>query len=458
MILRHAGWHPDLVPQVTLTPEEVAGLADALVEFHAAFHACFGRREHRRLGLAYLAGLLSHTAAKSVEPIALTFLDADGVRPLQRFLQCYGWDHAAMEATHQTLLAELLAEPDGMLTVDSCEFPKKGRESVGVARQYCGARGKVDNCQAGVFVGYTSRKGYGLLTSQLYLPASWWAPEQAARRRNTRVPEALGFQTKPQIAQALLARLTASGRFPATWLGCDAVFGADWAFLDALPPGLHYFASVRANTLVFRTRPRVHVPRARGRGRKPTRPRVTQGRALPVSALAAAKSCPWTSVVLAEGAKGPLRAEVACLRVYPAQGGLPREAPVWLFLRRTEDGQVKYAFSNAPAVASLAELCRAATLRWPIEQCFQDGKSHVGMDHYEHRSWPAWHRHMLYVCLALQFLLRLRIRFKKNAGLDPAPSPRAGGGSVAGPHLDARAGTAARALPYEAEPHRLCLA
>jgi len=455
MILRHAGWQPERVPGMTLTDAEVAGLADELGQFHAQFHACFGRVEHRRLGLAYLAGLLSQTPAKSVEPIALALLDAHAVRPLQRFLKTYGWDHAAMAATHQALLAETLAEPDGMLTVDSCEFPKKGTESVGVARQYCGAVGKVENCQSGVFVGYASRKGYGLVTSRLYLPESWFAKAQEQRRKDTRVPEDLGFQTKPQIARDLLAGLATTGRFPAAWIGCDAVFGADWAFLDAVPPGTHYFASVRSNTRVFRRRPRVQVPRYRGRGRKPTKPRVTRGRAVPVATLAGSKTCPWTTVVLAEGAKGPIVADVACRRVYPAQGGLPRQDPVWLFLRRTEDGQIKYAFSNAPADTPLAELCRAATLRWPIEQCFQDGKGQVGMDHYEHRSWPAWHRHMLYVCLALHFLLRLRVRFKKNPSLDAPASAHARGGGAAVQGLDARARAGARALPHEAKLHCL---
>ena len=169
--------------------------------------------------------------------------------------------------------------------------------------------------------------------------------------------------------------------------------------------------------------------------------------------IAQLPACPWTPVVLAEGAKGPIRAEVACLRVTPAQGGLPRATPVWLFLRRLEDGQVKYAFSNAPADTPLAALCRAATLRWPIEQCFQDGKSQVGMDHYEHRSWPAWHRHMLYVFLALHFLLRPRLQFKKNAGLDAAASAPPRGGSPAVPHLDARTGAGPRAVPHDEELH-----
>ncbi|HSB70473.1 MAG TPA: hypothetical protein VLT62_14195 [Candidatus Methylomirabilis sp.] len=163
-------------------------------------------------------------------------------------------------------------------------------------------------------------------------------------------------------------------------------------------------------------------------------------------------------MVLAEGAKGPVRAEVAALRVYPAREGLPRESPVWLFLRPTADGQLKYAFANAPADMPLAEPCRAATLRWPIEQCFQDGKSQVGMDHYEHRSWPAWHRHMLYVCLALHFRLGLRLRFKKDADPDAAASATPRGRSDAGQSLDADACAGTRPLLHEAKSHRGALA
>ena len=455
MILRHAGWHPDLVPAVDLTEADCATLADELVAFHAQFHAAYGRIEHHRLGLAYLSGLLSNTGAKSVEPIALTFLDEAAVRPLQRFLKAYRWDAAAMAATHRALLAEAIAAPDGMLTVDSSEFPKKGTESVGVARQYCGARGKVENCQSGVFVGYASARGYGLVASRLYLPQAWFAAAYAQRRKDTAVPPDVAFQTKPQLAQALLAQV--APQFPAAWLGCDSAFGADWTFLDAVPPGRYYFAAIRSDTLVFRTCPRVGVPRYRGRGRKPTKARVTRGRAVPVRDLARAKTCPWTPVVLAEGAQGPIGAEVAALRVWPARDGLPTAAPLWLFLRRLEDGQVKYAFSNAPADIPLAGLCRAATLRWPIEQGFEDGKSQVGMGQYEHRSWPAWHRHMLYVCLALHFLLRLRLRFKKNAGPDAAPSAPAARGGVAGQALDAHVCPGARAVPYAAQPHCVSL-
>ncbi|NTW58818.1 MAG: hypothetical protein HGA43_06600 [Nitrospirae bacterium] len=156
-----------------------------------------------------------------------------------------------------------------------------------------------------------------------------------------------------------------------------------------------------------------------------------------VARIARSKKLAWKRVVLAEGAKGPILADVACLRVYPIRNDLPLESSVWLFLRRLEDGKIKYAFSNAPESTPLAELCEAATMRWPIEQCFQDGKSEVGMDHYEHRSWPAWHRHMLYVFLALQFLLRLRLRLKKSSSSDAAPGANTDYGRAAVSNDDA---------------------
>ncbi len=439
MMLRHADWNPDIMPRMNLTEADVVVLADELAAFHAEFHDCFGRKEHRRLGLAYISGLLSNNEAKSVEPIALEFLDENSVRPLQRFMKSYRWDDEAMEARHQAMLSQNIADEGGMITVDPSEFPKKGKESVGVARQYCGALGKVDNCQSGVFVGYTSRKGYGLLTCRLYMPQSWFSEEQKERRDFNLVPEELVFQTKPQIASDLIYKIDKTNQFPAKWIGCDAAFGSDWDFLDSLPHDKYYFANVKSNTRVFLAKPRVSVPSYGGRGPRPSKPRVMKGTVYTVAKIARSKKLTWKRVVLAEGAKGPIMADVTCLRVYPIRDNLPRLGGVWLFLRRMEDGQIKYAFSNAPETMPLAKLCEAATMRWPIEQCFQDGKSEVGMDQYEHRSWPAWHRHMLYVFLALQFLLRLRLRLKKSSSPDAAPGANTDYGRAAVSNDDARA-------------------
>lgn len=433
MMLRQGPWNPDLIPAMQLTEADVHRLAEELVKFHEQFHDCLGRLEHRRLGLAYLSGLMSNMDAKSVEPMALEFLGEAGVRSLQRFMKECRWDHPAMAAQHRVVLSVRIADPHGMLSVDSSEFPKKGKESVGVARQYCGAVGKVENCQSGVFVGYASEKGYGLLAGRLYMPKIWFTPEYAQRRKDNWVPEDLTFQTKLQIASELIEEVTREGLFPGRWIGCDAAFGSDQEFLESLPKEYYYFADIHSDTQVFLEKPKIKLPAYGGRGRRPKRVQITWSHGAPVlvSALAHSAKNPWQSVVLGEGAKGPIVAQVKCLRVYPSRNGLPREDSVWLFIRKNPDGKVKYSISNAPIDMPFAELCKASLLRWPIEQCFEEGKSELGMDQYEHRSWPAWHRHMIYVFLGLHFLLQLRIKFKKNSSPDSAAGTEASGGCPA---------------------------
>ena len=415
MLLPHCQWHPGLSAELNVSEEELAAIAEELVGFHTKFHSCLGRVEHQRLGLAYLSGLISNLQAKSIEPIALELLQGS-VRALQRFMKECRWDHAAMGLAHRQMLAEMLNEPNGILTVDSSEFVKKGSHSVGVARQYCGRLGKVDNCQSGVFIGYASPKGYGLIDSQLYMPKAWFTPAYAERRKHTWVPEGLEFQTKPQIALALIERLRRSQVFTARWVCCDAAFGANPEFLAALPEDLYYFAAIASSTLLCQRKPNLAVPEYGGRGRPPIKARRLPGQDQPLPVSKLAHRLRFKSVHLGESAKGPLWAKVACCRVYRADD----EQPMWLFVRKHEDGAIKYALSNAPVDTSFKTLCQVSLMRWPIEQCFQEGKSQLGMNHYEHRSWPAWHRHMTYVFLALHFLIRLRIHLKKSPHADAA--------------------------------------
>jgi len=450
MILTQAHWNPELVPWVTLTEKDVKGMAEELVKFHQQFQDCFRRIGQDRLGLTYLSGLMSNLPAKSAEPIALEFLGEDDVRSLQRFMKTYLWDHETMKLKHQVLLSPLIADPEGMINVDSSEFLKKGKESVGVSRQYCGAIGKVENCQSGVFVGYSSEKGYGLLTARLYLPEIWFSPEYAQRRKENWVPEELTFQTKIEIALELIHEVTRTNLFPARWIGCDTTFGSDAHFLKSLPEGVYYFADVRSNAQVFLKKPKVRLPVYSGRGRKPKRPRLSSHQPQPITVAAIARSgqCHWESVILAEGAKGPIIAKVTRLRVYPARNGLPQEDSVWLFIRSTPDGKTKFSFSNAPIDMPLSEMCKASVMRWPIEQCFEEGKGQVGMDHYEHRSWPAWHRHMIYVFLGLHFMLRLRKQFKKNSSPHATTSPKARGSHFSSDFVDFERSPENRQIPY----------
>jgi SRSO17 transposase len=278
-----------------------------------------------------------------------------------------------------------------MWCVDSTEFPKKGKESVGVAWQYCGARGKTENCQSGVFASFTSDIGYGLLEGRLYLPKLWFTPEYEQRRKACHIPEEVQFATKIEIALELLRRQKERGIFQPQWVGCDCFFGVDSGFRDELAAmGMTYLAAIKPKSKVW-----------------------VGERSLTVAELATEPSIRWQRVILAEGAKGPIVADVARIRVRDNRDDHPG-VKQWLILRRLEDGRLKYYLSNASAHAGEQTLWDALVRRWPIEQCFEDGKKHLGMDHYENRSWTGWHRHMLYVMLAMLFLLRLRLRFKKK--------------------------------------------
>ena len=422
VLLEHCKWHPGLTADLNLTEDDIKKISEELISFHELFHGCFGRIEHRRLGLAYMSGLMSNAGAKSIEPIALEFLGKKSVRSLQTFMKNYRWDHMDMLRTHRSMLSPLIASHDGMITIDPSDFAKKGLESVGVSRQYCGALGKVENCQTGVFVGYTSEKGYGLLNCRLYMPKKWFSDEQEERRKANLVPEELVFQTRQEIALDLIHEIDETGLFPSRWIGADAAFGEDIEFLNRLPKDRYYFAAIKSNTLVFIKKPRLGVPEYKGRGRRPTKIGVLSGEPKPrrVSEIAKGNLLSWKPVVVAEGAKGPIIAHVARIRAYLSRDGLPVGEPQWLFFRKNLDGEIKYAVTNAPKGMSLAELIKASIMRWPIEQCFEEGKGQVGMDSYEHRSWPAWHRHMAYVFLALHFILRMRLLFKKNSSADVA--------------------------------------
>jgi len=460
MLLQHCQWDPHLTADLNLNKDDIETMAKELVSFHQLFHDTFGRIEHHRLGLAYLSGLMSNAEAKSAEPIALEFLDKKSVRSVQMFMKNYRWDHGTMQRTHQDMLATLIASPEAMITVDPSDFAKKGKESVGVARQYCGAVGKVENCQSGVFVGYSSDKGYGLLGCRLYMPQSWFSKEQQERRKANLVPEDLVFETKQQIALKLIHEIAATGRFPAKWIGADAAFGSDIDFLNALPKELYYFAAIKSDTRVFTKKPKLGLAPYKGRGRRPSKVGILSGQPNPRSVSEIAKSgrLPWKPVAVAEGAKGPIIAKIARIRVYLSRDGLPAGDQQWAFFRQNTDGEIKYAISNAPKEISLSEMVKASTMRWPIEQCFQEGKGQVGMDCYEHRSWPAWHRHMTFVFLALHYMLRMRLCYKKNAVADGSLGSQNAFVSTSPQISEIRGGDGNRSISPATQPDRLHVA
>lgn len=295
-------------------------------------------------------------------------------------------------------VASLIGEEDGMLNIDGSDFPKKGKHSVGVARQHCGILGKTDNCQAGVFVGYSSTKGYGLVDRRLYMPEPWFTEDYARLREQCAVPEELAFRTKNELASDMLQAVASSGHFPFRWIGCDAAFGCDRAFLESLPEDCYYFADVRANELVFPSMPEMKIPEYKGRRPKYKYPRPSFP-PIKVTDYANDERIPWQRITLAEGAKGPIVADVKCVRCVACSGSTPYrnyvipKDDVWLYIRRYSGGRIKYSLCNAPEDTPMDVPNRVATMRWPIEQCFEECNSHLGMGHYETRSYKAWHRH-----------------------------------------------------------------
>src|SRR5215210_2011684 len=187
-------------PEHNLAPRDVEALADELVAYHAHFAPLFQRSEQRTWALAYLHGQLLELERKSIEPMALA-LDGGDVQAMQQFISQGAWDDDAVLERHQALVADTLGDADtGVLILDGCDFPKQGTHSVGVARQWCGALGKVANCQASVVACYASKHGYTLVDRRLYLHESWFTPEARARYERCGIPEDASFQTRPELA------------------------------------------------------------------------------------------------------------------------------------------------------------------------------------------------------------------------------------------------------------------
>lgn len=401
-------WKPKLPPQCELSAEEVAKVGQELSQFTALFHDAFGRIEPTQLFELHLQGLLSEAERKNMEAIALRLDGPDRVRNLQRFMSEYQWDEPWMRQRHWEVAAQSLNDAQGVWSIDASEFPKKGQASVGVAPQYCGALGKTANCQSGVFICYSSPKGHALLDSRLYLPKGWFEPEFQEHRKQCRIPEGTRFQTKQELALELLNPLLASQRFGGQWITCDCSFGNNEAFLEQLPKDFYYLAEIACTRKVW--------VKATGVSQK----FIAEG--CTVEELLKAKHLlNWQTHKIAEGEKGPLVASFVRVRVYLSVDRKP-ESERWLLVRNDANHKLKYALSNAPEEIPMRELVRVSGARWPIERCFQEGKSELGLDHYEHRSWIAWHRHMRLVFLAQLFLVRLRLKYKKSPEPDAAAS------------------------------------
>jgi SRSO17 transposase len=468
----------DLTPLLpvarTLTAADLDGLVEELAAYHAHFAPLFRRPEQRGWAAVYLRGLLTaDVPRKNVEALALRLLGAGPaadrqVRALQQFVGEGGWDDPGLLAAHHRLVEETLGEDDGVLIIDGHETPKQGTHSVGVARQWCGHTGKKDNCQAGVYLGYASRRGYTLLDRRLYLPAAWFTPDYAERRWACGIPRGTPFRTKHELAGELVEALTGEGRVRARWVVCDEGYGDSPALLDRwAATGLYYLAEVARDTQLWflaspdgqtaQARPARWVPpqTASRKGPVPAKERLHPASPAKRRADEWAAQVPpeqWQPYRLLEGSKGPLVAEFVAVRAVGVRDRLPGSEG-WLLVRRTvpaadEEPEYKYYLSNAPAETPLGALVRVGGLRWPIEACFAEGGQELGLDDYEVRSWRGWHHHTTLVILAHHFLVRLQRRLDPREGGPPAgartPARRAAPTGDAGAAAAAPAGGAER--------------
>lgn len=394
-------WEPKPPLHFELSVEDVKKVGVELAEFVTWFHPAFGRRESREKFDLYVKGLLSRTERKNMEAMAIALESPEEVRNLQRFMSQDKWDEPRMRKRHLELAAQRVNDPQGVWSIDSSEISKKGKESVGVGPQYCGSLGKVANGQSGVFICYSSDRGHALLDGRLYLPKRWFEKSYQERWKRCRIPEGTSFKTKLELARELFEELRKSQPFDGNWVTCDCTFGNDDEFLEALGKELLYLAEIPCTRKVWVKKAAGH-PELESEG-------CTVEELLNVNGL-----LHWYPRKISEGTKGPIVADFARIRVYLSADRNPASER-WLLVRNDSNQKVKYALSNAPERTPLRELVRVSGLRWPIERCFQEGKSELGMDHYEHRSWPAWHRHMRLVFLAQLFLLGLQIKYKEKA-------------------------------------------
>lgn len=402
--------HPEaqaLLDDATLSPDAVRACTDRLTGFLQRYLPKFYRTEQRHNATTVIRGLLSGLERKTCEPIAI---EAGLARkPIQFFVGSGKWDDEAVMAELRIHVREELSEPEGVVVIDPSGFPKKGTQSCGVDRQWCGRLGKVDNCQIGVFLVYAAKAGYAPLDRQLYLPEDW--ANDGARRAKCHVPPEVKFQETWRIALDLLDRSLPG--LPHGWIVGDDELGRAAEFRAGLRErSERYVLDVPCNTTV-RDLERRRPPRKKaGVGRK----REVAFRRADAWAASQPESR-WERITVREGEKGPLVVDAMSVRVRTKQDRRIGPEERLVVIRPVGESRIDYALSNAGPEVPLAEVVGAQRQRHRIEEVFGAGKGEVGLDHYEVRSWVGWHHQMTLSLVAMWFLCLERRRVGgENAG------------------------------------------
>lgn len=408
------------IPKFELDRNDVEGFIGILKGFHAEFRDCFAREEGRNNFFFYSVGQFSQLERKSIEPIALN-VEGAKVRAVQRFISEATWDEKKMIHKYRCLVNDDMGEENGVLIIDESGFQKKGHDSAGVYKQYCGNIGKVENCQVGVFAAYASSKGYALLDNQLFVPEIWFTDEYKERREKCKFPVDLEFKTKPQIAAEMTKNIIEQNLIPIKYIVADSIYGNSPEFVEQVKKhtGKTYFLSMPSDTKCWLRSPATDEKEYKYKGEVRRKTVLRSGEKKPVSIMELARSINsffWYRRKVSEGTKGPIEYEFTKRRVVLAKNGLPTKE-VWLVMKRTLGSNPTYSFfvSNAPISSRLAVFVWLSGVRWPIEQCFEEGKSELGMDQYEVRKYLGWSHHMLISMLSHFFLWHLKIKLGKKS-------------------------------------------
>jgi SRSO17 transposase len=401
--------HPEaqeLLAQTEVEPNTIRHCARRLTQFVQRYLPCFYRDEQRQHAQILLHGKLTGLQRKTTEPIAT---EADlKRRPLQHFVGAGGWEDDTVLAQLRGHVREALGEPEGVLVLDPSAFPKKGTASCGVARQWCGRLGKVDNCQVGVFLAYVASRGKALVDCRLFLP-----PERAADRQHrakTYVPKEVAFAEKWRLGLELVR--TSGQELPHGWVVGDDEFGRVTEFRAALRQDKErYVLDVPCDTLIRDLSERRPPSRPGGKPRWPLWERVDQWAARQPRKR-------WKKLRLPGGEKGPreLWAVQQRVQVKDAGGRVGASERLLVIKECGRQPEVWYTLSNALSAVPLAPVVVAHGYRHGVEELFEEGNQEVGLSHYEVRSWTGWHHHMTLSLLALWFLQteRLAVGEKKS--------------------------------------------
>jgi SRSO17 transposase len=416
-----------------------------LTEYLHEFDGCMGRITNRSHLETYVSGQLGDLDRKSVEPMA----DAAGVPPrtLQEFLSMLKWDDQAARDQVQRRVARRHAHPHSIGVIDETSFHKQGRQTACVQRQYCGSRGKLDNCVVSVHLGYVAGDFHTLLDGELFLPEKTWDQDRA-RCRAAGIPDDVVYRAKWQIALGQVQRALGNGvRF--SWWTFDEGYGGKPPFLRVLDGlGQNYVAEIPADFVGW-TRPpdvlyREHT-RHTGPGRRRKLPRL-KVRNTPAAEVREIlkhspilRKVPWERFRVKDGSKGPMVWEAKRIPFWiKDENGLPSR-PHHLSVARNalKLDEVKFFLSNAPEPTALETLLMVAFSRWHIERLFEDSKTELGMDHFEVRQYPSIVRHLILTCISHLFLAEFWLAHRgEKSGTDGLPG--ADGHAGPGSRLDPR--------------------